>query len=189
MFDTFSAVLSLYLKYKLSYSENDATVVFHTFTMMVYLMALFGGIVSDVWLGKFKTILYLSIVYSIGSITVSISSIPTINFSPKITLMVGLVLIAIGTGGVKTCVTAFGGDQFKLPQQAAQMATYFSIFYFAINFGSLVSTTVTPLLRENVSCFGDDDCFPLAFGVPAALMLTSIGTFYTYSIQFNKRHN
>lgn len=88
--------------------------------------------------------------------------------------MLGLALVAFGSGGIKPCVAAFGGDQFKLPEQAAQMTTFFSIFYFAINCGSLISSTITPILRHDVSCFGEDDCFPLAFGVPGILMILSI---------------
>jgi solute carrier family 15 (oligopeptide transporter), member 1 len=88
--------------------------------------------------------------------------------------IIGLLLIALGSGGIKPCVAAFGGEQFKLPQQAAQLAVFFSLFYFSVNAGSLISTSVTPILREDVSCFGMPDCFPLAFGVPAALMFVSI---------------
>lgn len=88
--------------------------------------------------------------------------------------MIGLVLIGLGSGGIKPCVSAFGGDQFKLPEQAKQLATFFSFFYFAINAGSLISTTLTPIFREDVHCFGDLDCFSLAFGVPGVLMVVSI---------------
>ena len=88
--------------------------------------------------------------------------------------MLGLVLIALGSGGIKPCVAAFGGDQFKLPAQVNQMATFFSIFYFSINAGSLISTTITPILRQDVNCFEQDDCFSLAFGVPGMLMVVSI---------------
>lgn len=88
--------------------------------------------------------------------------------------MIGLILIAVGTGGIKPCVSAFGGDQFKLPEQAKQLATFFSLFYMAINAGSLVSTTITPILREDVYCFGEETCFSLAFGVPGVLMVVSI---------------
>lgn len=91
--------------------------------------------------------------------------------------ILGLFLIALGSGGIKPCVAAFGGEQFKVPQQAKQLALFFSMFYFSINAGSLISTTVTPILREDVNCFGMDDCFPLAFGVPAALMALSIVIF------------
>lgn len=61
--------------------------------------------------------------------------------------MAGLFLIAVGTGGIKPCVSAFGGDQFKLPEQARQASSFFSTFYFAINLGSLLSTILTPILR------------------------------------------
>ena len=61
--------------------------------------------------------------------------------------LLGLALIAVGTGGIKPCVSAFGGDQFKLPEQERQLQTFFSVFYFAINAGSLISTALTPILR------------------------------------------
>lgn len=86
----------------------------------------------------------------------------------------GLFLIALGSGGIKPCVAAFGAEQFKMPEQARQVATFFSIFYFSINAGSLISTSITPILREDVHCLGMDDCYPLAFGVPAVLMMAAI---------------
>lgn len=101
----------------------------------------------------------------------------SLSIPPSAITAIGLALIAIGSGGIKPCVAAFGGDQFKLPEQAKSIATYFSLFYFAINAGSMISTFVTPILRSDVHCFGDLDCFPLAFGVPAVLMLVSIVIF------------
>lgn len=81
---------------------------------------------------------------------------------------------ALGSGGIKPCVAAFGGDQFKMPEQAKYMLTFFSLFYFSINLGSFISTFITPILRSDVKCFQEDDCYPLAFGVPGALMVLSI---------------
>lgn len=104
--------------------------------------------------------------------------------------MTGLSLIALGSGGIKPCVAAFGGEQFKLPEQAKQLATFFSLFYFAINAGSLLSTSITPILREDVDCFDMGDCFPLAFGVPAVLMIVAvllfIGGKFLYRIMPNQ---
>jgi len=88
--------------------------------------------------------------------------------------MVGLVIIAFGTGGIKPCVSAFGGDQFVLPQQERQLEAFFSVFYFSINAGSLISTFVTPILRSG-SCFGEDSCYSAAFGLPAVLMTVAVG--------------
>lgn len=174
LFFYISAILVLYLTRELLFTDDDATVIFHVFTMCVYFLCTFGAILSDSWLGKFRTIFYLSIVYVIGSVVITLGSVPTLNL-PGITFtMIGLALIAIGSGGIKPCVSAFGGDQFKMPEQIKQMTTFFSIFYFAINSGSLISTTLTPILRENVHCFGQDQCYPLAYGLPAVLMIIAI---------------
>ncbi|XP_017074942.1 peptide transporter family 1 isoform X2 [Drosophila eugracilis] len=167
-------ILVLYLTNKLGYNEETATVLFHTFTMLVYIFPLIGALIADGWLGKYKTILYLSLVYSLGAMVVSFGAIPLMGMPTKAVTVVGLLLIAIGTGGIKPCVSAFGGDQFSLPDQTLQLAKFFSLFYFAINAGSLISTTFTPILRADVHCFGDQDCFSLAFGVPAVLMIISV---------------
>ncbi|XP_017472595.1 PREDICTED: peptide transporter family 1 isoform X1 [Rhagoletis zephyria] len=170
-------ILVLYLTTKLHYDKDTATVLFHIFSMLVYLFPIVGAIIADSWLGKFRTILYLSMVYALGGVIVSLGAIPLLHLPVKEITILGLTLIALGTGGIKPCVSAFGGDQFRMPEQAKQLATFFSLFYFAINAGSTISTTITPILREDVHCFGDKNCFSLAFGVPAVLMLLSVVIF------------
>ncbi|XP_012524255.1 peptide transporter family 1 isoform X2 [Monomorium pharaonis] len=171
-------VLSLYLFNMLEYSQDTSTIIYHVFSCLVYFFPIFGAILSDSWLGKFNTIFYLSIVYALGQVILSLSaagsaalpSAPSKEFS-----MVGLFLIALGTGGIKPCVSAFGGDQFILPQQERQLATFFSLFYFSINTGSLISTLLTPVIRET-QCW-KKDCYFIAFLVPAILMILSIVIF------------
>ena len=60
---------------------------------------------------------------------------------------IGLIVIAMGTGGIKPCVSAFGGDQFK-DDQGDNLRRFFSLFYFSINAGSVISTLLTPVLRS-----------------------------------------
>ncbi|XP_014488865.1 PREDICTED: peptide transporter family 1-like isoform X2 [Dinoponera quadriceps] len=146
--------------------------------MFVYFFPLFGAILADSWLGKFRTIFYVSIIYAIGQLLLAMSAAPTlIGLPPREFSLVGLLLIAIGTGGIKPCVSAFGGDQFILPQQERYLAMFFSLFYFAINSGSLISSFLTPWLRSNVQCLGDKTCYSLTFLVPAILMILSIVIF------------
>uniref|UniRef100_A0A8C6THS8 Solute carrier family 15 member 1 n=1 Tax=Neogobius melanostomus TaxID=47308 RepID=A0A8C6THS8_9GOBI len=151
------AVLVLYFTYFLNWDDDFATSIYHVFVALCYLTPILGAIVADSWLGKFKTIIYLSIVYALGQIAMAISAIHDLtdkdrNGSPdNMTLhvvlsMVGLFLIALGTGGIKPCVAAFGGDQFS-NQQEKQRSTFFSVFYLCINGGSLLSTIITPILR------------------------------------------
>ena len=95
-----------------------------------------------------RTILYISIVYSIGNLIVSITSLRPLGAGEIPGPVIGLLLIAIGTGGIKPCVSAFGGDQFT-SDQSHLLQNFFSVFYFAINAGSLLSMLITPVLRGN----------------------------------------
>ncbi|CAH1140861.1 unnamed protein product [Phyllotreta striolata] len=170
-------VLVIYLTNILLYSDADAKVIYHSFNMFCYFFPIFGAIVSDSFLGKFNTIFYVSMVYACGSVLLTLASIDPLGIPQKEFSIIALLLMAIGSGGIKPCVSAFGGDQFVLPQQDLQLAAFFSLFYFSINAGSLISTFVTPLLRNDVQCFHNDSCFPLAFAVPGVLMIISIVVF------------
>ncbi|CAK9798135.1 Peptide transporter family 1 [Anthophora quadrimaculata] len=170
-------VLTLYLQNQLMYTEQMTIVIYHVFTAFVYFFPVFGAMLADSLLGKFRTIFYLSIVYAIGQFLLSLSAAPPLGIPAKEFSLLGLLLIAVGTGGIKPCVAAFGGDQFVLPQQERYLSTFFSLFYFSINSGSLISTFLTPILRSDVSCFGNNTCFSLSFFVPAVLMTVSIVIF------------
>ena len=87
---------------------------------------------------------------------------------------IGLFLIALGTGGIKPCVAPFGAEQFKLPEQESELKNYFSWFYASVNAGSMISSVLTPYLR-NTQCLNQENCFSLAFGVPAAMMTLALG--------------
>uniref|UniRef100_A0A8C8E3J8 Solute carrier family 15 member 1 n=1 Tax=Oryzias sinensis TaxID=183150 RepID=A0A8C8E3J8_9TELE len=179
------AVLVLYFKYFLRWDDDFATTIYHTFVALCYLTPILGAIIADSWLGKFKTIVYLSIVYTLGQVVLAVSAIHDItdtnkdgtpdNMTFHVALsMVGLLLIALGTGGIKPCVAAFGGDQFE-DHQEKQRGTFFSIFYLSINAGSLLSTIITPILRgQECGIHTQQQCYPLAFGVPAALMAVAL---------------
>jgi len=173
-------VLVIYLTSDLiKWDDNTATAVYHAFTVLAYLFPLLGAMIADSWWGKYWTILSLSVVYAIGSGINMMSAIEPIGGDNQVIhaalVSIGLIVIAFGTGGIKPCVSAFGGDQFS-DDQDNYRRSFFSLFYFAINAGSLVSTFVSPIIRDQVQCFGDD-CYALAFGVPTALMFVAIVLF------------
>nr|XP_008105147.1 PREDICTED: solute carrier family 15 member 1 isoform X2 [Anolis carolinensis] len=191
------AVLVIYFKFFLSWDDNLSTAIYHTFVALCYLTPILGALVADSWLGKFKTIISLSIVYTVGQAVLSIGSIndlmdgdrdgtPDNLHIPVALSMIGLVLIAFGTGGIKPCVAAFGGDQFE-EHQEKQRSRFFSIFYLSINAGSLLSTIITPMLR-GVECgiHVKQKCYPLAFGVPAILMAIALLVFVVGSRMYKK---
>ncbi|KAK7893450.1 hypothetical protein WMY93_022602 [Mugilogobius chulae] len=115
--------------------------------------------------------------------------------------MVGLLLIALGTGGIKPCVAAFGGDQFtdeqyiyenlisKVNIHSTGKAEKYILLYLllSINAGSLLSTIITPILRgQQCGIHTQQQCYPLAFGVPAALMVVALIVFIIGSGMYNK---
>lgn len=97
----------------------------------------------------FRTILYVSMIYCAGNMIVSITSLRPLGAGEEAGPAIGLFLIALGTGGIKPCVSAFGGDQFT-SDQSHLLQSFFSVFYFAINAGSLLSMLITPVLRGNL---------------------------------------
>ncbi|XP_045439909.1 solute carrier family 15 member 2 isoform X2 [Pipistrellus kuhlii] len=180
------AVLTLYFLYFLHWNEDTSTSVYHAFSSLCYFTPILGAAIADSWLGKFKTIMYLSLVYVLGHVIKSLGALPILGGHMVHTVLSlgGLSLIALGTGGIKPCVAAFGGDQFEKTHEE-ERSRYFSVFYLSINAGSLISTFVTPMLRGDVQCFGED-CYALAFGVPGLLMLIALVVFAMGSKMYKK---
>jgi solute carrier family 15 (oligopeptide transporter), member 1 len=75
---------------------------------------------------------------------------------------------------MKSNQNVFGGNQFKLPDQETLLKSLFSIQYLVSNCGVLAGQLTFPILRNEVKCFGMDDCFPLAFGVASVSLLVSL---------------
>ncbi|KAM9039581.1 solute carrier family 15 member 2 [Sarcophilus harrisii] len=180
------AVLTLYFLYFLHWSEDTSTSVYHAFSSLCYFTPLIGAIMADSWLGRFRTIIYLSLVYVLGHLVKSLGAVPVLGGHEMHTVlsMMGLFFIALGTGGIKPCVAAFGGDQFE-EELVKERSRFFSVFYLAINAGGLISTFVTPMLRGGVRCFGGD-CYALAFGIPGLLMVIALVVFALGSKMYRK---
>lgn len=133
----------------------------HAFIAMAYLLPLVGGMLSDWFWGKYKTILYLSLFYCVGHAFLAIFESNLAGFTA------GLMLIALGAGGIKPCVSANVGDQFDASNQHL-LSKVFNAFYFSINFGSFFSTLLIPYLYKHYGA-------AVAFGVPGIFM--AIATF------------
>jgi len=148
------------------FTETEARQYQGWFVSAAYLTPLIGAFISDALWGKYKTILYLSLFYCVGHGTLALMDLPGSmleNFlEPRVLLMVGLVLIAFGSGGIKPCVSANVGDQFGESNKHLISRVY-SWFYFSINFGSFFSSMLTPWLLD---VYGP----ALAFGIPGILM-------------------
>ena len=150
-------------------SEADAKGWYHLFVSAVYLTPLLGALIADGILGKFRTIILLSLVYCAGHFVLALDD-------TRWGLAVGLGLIALGAGGIKPCVSAHLGDQFGSSNHGL-LARAFSWFYFAINLGAFVSSLATPWLLQY---YGS----AVAFGLPGVLMLLATLIFWAGRYRF-----
>ena len=144
-------------------TEAQAKSWYHLFSSGVYFTPLLGALLSDVFLGKYRTILALSLVYCAGHLALALDDTRT-------GLALGLGLIALGSGGIKPCVSAHVGDHFGA-RNAHLLGRVFGYFYFAINLGAFASTLLTPILLDR---YGPH----LAFGLPGALMFLATWVFW-----------
>ena len=97
-----------------------------------------GALLSDGLLGKYRTIISLSIVYTLGHFALALDD-------TRLGLAIGLGLIATGAGGIKPCISAHVGDQFGVTN-CHLLPRVFGWFYFSINLGAFVSSLLTPWL-------------------------------------------
>jgi len=135
----------------------EAKATFHLFVMGVYFFPLLGGFLADRFYGKYRTIFWLSLVYCAGQFLLTAST------HQKWGVYAGLFLIALGSGGIKPCVSAFVGDQFTESNKHL-INKVFSLFYWSINLGSFFASLFIPKVLK---LYGP----AWAFGIPGVLML------------------
>jgi len=141
---------------------NEST---HFFVSLAYALPFVGAIAADWFFGKYKVILYVSIVYCLGHLCLALFDTNLEGFR------YGLILIAIGAGGIKSCVSANVGDQFDKTNQSLMTKVY-GWFYFAINAGSVLSTIAIPLIYAHYGA-------QWAFGIPGILMALATIIFFS----------
>jgi proton-dependent oligopeptide transporter, POT family len=136
----------------------------HMFNAAVYALPMVGAMVADKLLGKYWTIISLSLVYCLGHLLLALVG------GSLHGVQLGLAFIALGAGGIKPCVSAHVGDQFGVANWHLTKKV-FQVFYFVINFGSLFSYVLMPWMLKHYG-------YELAFGLPGVLMFIATVVFW-----------
>ncbi len=157
-------ITSLLLSFPLAERAGIAKDVFHSFVIGVYFFPLLGGWLSDRFFGKYRTALWLSIVYCIGHACLAMFE------SNRSGFYTGLFLIAVGSGGIKPLISAFVGDQFDQSNKHKAKIVY-DFFYWTINFGSFFASLLMPRV---LASWGP----AWAFGIPGILMAIATLVFW-----------
>lgn len=183
------------------FKEKEAEAWVHLFVGSAYFFPLIGGILADAFWGKYRTILSLSLFYCLGHGCLAMMGILG---DTRTLLFAGLVLIAVGAGGIKPCVSAHVGDQFNIRNNHL-LTQVFGWFYFSINIGAFLSGLLTPFLLEATREAGSlgERIYPIvepwvgeklvnepifgphyAFGLPGILMAIATFIFWLGRKQF-----
>ncbi|KAK7849524.1 protein NRT1/ PTR FAMILY 3.1 isoform X1 [Quercus suber] len=183
----FSTNMINYLTTQLHMPVTKAANTLTNFGGTASLTPLLGAFISDAFVGRFWTITVASIVYQIGMISLTLSAVlPQLRPPPckgdqecreadagqEAILYISLLLGAIGSGGIRPCVVAFGADQFDEtdPKQNTKTWTFFNWYYFVMGASILVAVTVLVYIQDNVG-------WGWGLGVPTIAMLISVITF------------
>ncbi|KAH7045618.1 POT family-domain-containing protein [Linnemannia elongata] len=167
--------LNKYFQLVTGMNKTSAKVYSTAFTMLAYFFPLLGAALSDSFLGKWWTIISFSAVYLIGMIMVTVFAIPNVIPKSNFLTFLPMLVIAIGTGGIKPCVSAHGGDQY-LPAQEQAKDYFFNTFYIAINVGGLLTQFTVPLIADS-PCYGQETCYSGAFLLPTIVFALAYAVF------------
>jgi proton-dependent oligopeptide transporter, POT family len=152
-------ILLIYLYYSaadggLGINRDTATSIVGAYGGLVYLSTILGAWLADRLLGAERTLFYSAVVVMGGHIALAL--VPGLAG-----VGLGLVLIALGSGGVKANATSLVGTLYAEGDERRDAG--FSIFYLGINLGALAGPLLTGLLQKNVG-------FHYGFGLAAVGM-------------------
>uniref|UniRef100_A0A1D1YN52 Putative nitrite transporter At1g68570 n=1 Tax=Anthurium amnicola TaxID=1678845 RepID=A0A1D1YN52_9ARAE len=184
----FSANMITYLTQQLHMPLAKAATTLTNFSGTASLTPLLGAFLADAYIGRFWTITVSSLIYQIGMITLTLSAaLPQLRPPPcpvgkevcreassshLAVLYASLLLSAVGAGGIRACVVAFGAEQFDEsdPRQKTRTWNFFNWYYFCMGISILLAVTVVVYIQDNVG-------WAWGLGIPTIAMAVSVVSF------------
>ncbi len=181
---TMLAVFALFLRENFGLDSGTAGAIYSTFLGLVYFMPLIGGMMADKFgFGRMVTtgIMvmfggYLLLSAPLGGETVAM-----------IAMMAALVLISVGTGLFKGNLQVMVGNLYDDPKYADKRDSGFSLFYMAINVGSLFAPTTAVGIKawaEQSLGYSSNDAYHFSFMVACAALILSILIYFVFRPTF-----
>ena len=181
---TMLAVFALFLRENFGLEAGTAGAIYSTFLGLVYFMPLVGGILADKFgFGKMVTIGisvmfagYMLLSFPLGGDTLAM-----------VVMMAALLLISLGTGLFKGNLQVMVGNLYDDPKYADKRDSGFSLFYMAINVGSLFAPTTAVGIKnwaQQSLGFTSNDAYHFAFAVACIALVLSIAIYYAFRSTF-----
>ncbi len=168
-FYSLMAVLAIFLKNHLTtwsgdpanLSETQVTKYTNLFQSVCYFTPVLGALISDMFWGKFKTIMVFATVFCVGFLAMILDQ-------SYLGMICGLSLVATGTGIIKPCLSANVGDQFGTANKHLISKAY-DLFYWSVNIGATFSMFIAPIVLAK---FGARWAFGLSGSAMALATIT-----------------
>ena len=181
---TMLAVFALFLRENFGLASGTAGAIYSTFLGLVYFMPLIGGMMADKFgFGRMVTtgIMvmfggYLLLSAPLGGETIAM-----------VAMMAALILISVGTGLFKGNLQVMVGNLYDDPKYADKRDSGFSLFYMAINVGSLFAPTTAIGMKNyamNTLGFSSNDAYHFSFMVACVALILSILIYYIFRPTF-----
>ncbi|KAF7836406.1 protein NRT1/ PTR FAMILY 5.10-like [Senna tora] len=186
--------LITYLTGPLRLSTATAAESINVWAGTAMLLPLVGAFIADSYVGRYRTILLASLVYIMGLGLLAVSAMvpsecqatsESESCSPNLQVMlffISLYMVAIGQGGQKPCIQAFGADQFDEhhPKECRDRSSFFNWCYFGMCTGILLSLLTLNYVKDNIS-------WALGFAIPCLVMTIGLLVFLlgTKTYRFN----
>lgn len=192
-----SSNLISYLTGPLGQSVATAAENVNAWSGTASLLPLLGAFIADSYLGRYRTIIISSVLYIMGLGFLTLSTVLPFNYSecqdtatcspPKFQIIFfffSLYLVAIGQGGHKPCVQAFGADQFDAqdPEESKAKSSFFNWWYFGMCGGLLMTLWILNYVQDNLS-------WGLGFGIPCIVMGLALIVFLLGSFTYRFRQS
>ena len=180
---TMLAVFLFFLQDNFGFSMGASSQVQGAFLALVYFMPLFGGMLADKFgFGKMVTIGI--IVMFLGYLLLSLPIDAQTDRAMALAVMVAaLLFICVGTGLFKGNLQVLVGNLYDDPKYAAKRDEGFSIFYMAINIGSMFAAAVALSIMAWMQAqygISKADSYHFAFAVACVSLIVSIIIYYVF---------
>jgi POT family proton-dependent oligopeptide transporter len=142
------AIFVLYLAAKatglnpgVGWEKADALALYGWYTMMVYVLAVPGGIIADRYLGQKKTVMLGGFLLCIGHFILAIDSLTS--------FYVGCIFIVLGVGALKPNISSMVGSLYR--KDDPNRTKGFTLFYIGINIGAFAAPLLVGYVGETIS--------------------------------------
>ncbi|CAI0465349.1 unnamed protein product [Linum tenue] len=150
----------IYFTSDMNFSLTKSATAVTNFMGTAYLLALFGGFLSDTYLSRYATCLLFGVIEVFGYSLLAVQAHPNnttaaqcepANGAQSAFLLVGLYSVAIGAGGVKAALPPFGADQFDArdPKEAGRLASFFNWYFVSCTVAAAVGVTLIAWVFAN----------------------------------------